>query len=155
MKVGLGYDIHIFEKNKPLMLGGVHIPDHDGLKGHSDGDCLLHAIIDAILGAAGLGDIGEYFPDTDPNIKGIDSSLILKKILTLVNDRGNSIGNVDVNIITQKPKLSPYKILIKNRVAELLGISPSLVNIKAKTKEELDAVGQGKAIECQAIVLLV
>lgn len=154
MKIGIGYDIHTFEKDKPLMLGGVHIPDHDGLKGHSDGDCLLHAITDAILGAAGLGDIGEHFPDSDHLTEGIDSALIIEKILELIYKKNYTIGNVDVNIIAQKPRLSAHKLAIRNRVAEILKISHDQVNIKAKTKEKMDAVGQEKAIECQAIVLL-
>lgn len=154
MKIGLGYDIHAFEAGKPLYLGGVIIEHPYGLKGHSDGDCLLHAIADALLGAAGLGDIGEHFPDTDPKYKNINSSLILETIYKKISDANYKICNVDVNIIAQTPKISPHKKLIQNKIASILQLRPEDVNIKAKTKENLDAVGEKKAIECQAIVLL-
>jgi len=154
MKVGIGYDIHAFEDGKALKLGGVTIPFPQGLKGHSDGDCLIHAICDALLGAACLGDIGEHYPDTDPSIKNIDSSIILIDILKKVKNKGYQIDNIDANIIAQVPKLTPYKNAIKLKLAEIIGIDPSQINIKAKTKENLDAVGRKLAIECQAIVLL-
>ena len=154
MRIGLGYDIHAFEDNKPLKLGGVTIPYHQGMKGHSDGDCLIHAICDALLGAAGLGDIGEHFPDTDMKIKNIDSRLILEDIIKKIKDKGYHIENIDVNIIAQAPKLTPHKNEIKLKLAEIMGINPSQINIKAKTKEHLDAVGERRAIECHAIVLL-
>lgn len=154
MRVGIGYDIHAFENDKPLKLGGVTIPYHQGLKGHSDGDCLIHAICDALLGAAGLGDIGEHFPDTDMKIKNIDSRIILEDILKKIKKNGFQIENLDVNIIAQAPKLTPFKNEIKQKLAEIMGIAPSQINIKAKTKEHLDAVGEKRAIECQAIVLL-
>lgn len=154
MKVGLGYDIHAFEDGRPLILGGVTINHPQGLKGHSDGDCLLHAITDALIGAAGLGDIGEHFPDTDMKFKNIDSSIILDSIYQKVVKAEYRIVNIDVNIIAQVPKMGPYKKDIKNKIASILNISPENVNIKAKTKERLDAVGEKKAIECQAIVLL-
>lgn len=155
MRIGLGYDIHAFEDGKPLKLGGVTIPFAQGLKGHSDGDCLIHAICDAILGAAGLGDIGEHFPDTNEKNKNIDSSIILKDILGKIKNKGFRVENLDVNIIAQVPKLTPFKNDIKLKLAEIMGIAPSQINIKAKTKEHLDAVGQKLAIECQAIVQLV
>lgn len=154
MKIGIGYDIHAFENNKPLKLGGVTIPYHQGLKGHSDGDCLIHAICDAMLGAAGLGDIGEYYPDSDMKIKNIDSRLILEDINQKIKNKGFKIGNLDVNIIAQAPKMTPFKNEIKLKLAEILNITPAQINIKAKTKENLDAVGEKRAIECQAIVLL-
>lgn len=154
MKVGLGYDIHAFEDGRPLILGGVTINHPQGLKGHSDGDCLLHAITDALIGAAGLGDIGEHFPDTDMKFKNIDSSIILDSIYQKVVKAEYRIVNIDANIIAQVPKMGPYKKDIKNKIASILNISPENVNIKAKTKERLDAVGEKKAIECQAIVLL-
>lgn len=155
MRIGLGYDIHAFEDGKPLKLGGVTIPFPQGLKGHSDGDCLIHAICDAILGAAGLGDIGEHFPDTDEINKNIDSRIILEDILKKIKNKGYRIENIDVNIIAQVPKLTPYKTAIKIKLAEIMAIAPSQINIKAKTKEHLDAVGQKLAIECQAIVQLI
>jgi 2-C-methyl-D-erythritol 2,4-cyclodiphosphate synthase len=155
MRIGLGYDIHAFEDNKPLKLGGVTIPHPQGLKGHSDGDCLIHAICDAILGAAGLGDIGEHFPDTDEKNKNIDSRIILEDILKKIKNKGFRIENIDVNIIAQVPKLTPFKNDIKLKLAEIMAIAPSQINIKAKTKEHLDAVGQKLAIECQAIVQLI
>ena len=154
MRIGLGYDIHAFENDKPLKLGGVTIPYHQGLKGHSDGDCLIHAIADALLGAAGLGDIGEMFPDTDMKIKNIDSRIILEKVVEKINENGFYIENLDVNIIAQAPKITPYKNEIKLKLAGILSLNPSQINIKAKTKEHLDAVGEKRAIECQAIVLL-
>lgn len=155
MRIGLGYDIHAFEDGKPLKLGGVTIPFPQGLKGHSDGDCLIHAICDAILGAAGLGDIGEHFPDTDEINKNIDSRIILEDILKKIKNKGYRIENIDVNIIAQVPKLAPFKNAIKIKLAEIMAIAPSQINIKAKTKEHLDAVGQKLAIECQAIVQLI
>lgn len=155
MRVGLGYDIHAFENDKPLKLGGVTIPYHQGLKGHSDGDCLIHAICDALLGAAGLGDIGEYFPDTDMKIKNIDSRLILEDIIKKIKAQGFRIENIDVNIIAQAPKITPFKNEIKSKLAEIMGIATHQINIKAKTKENLDAVGEKRAIECQAIALLI
>ncbi len=155
MRIGLGFDIHAFEDGKPLKLGGVTIPFPQGLKGHSDGDCLIHAICDAILGAAGLGDIGEHFPDTDEINKNIDSRIILEDILKKIKNKGYRIENIDVNIIAQVPKLAPFKNAIKIKLAEIMAIAPSQINIKAKTKEHLDAVGQKLAIECQAIVQLI
>lgn len=154
MRIGLGYDIHAFENDKPLKLGGVTIPYHQGLKGHSDGDCLIHAICDALLGAAGLGDIGEHFPDTDMKLKNIDSRIILEDIIKKIKTQGYRIENIDVNIIAQAPKITPYKVQIKNKLAEIMGLEPKQINIKAKTKENLDAVGEKRAIECQAIALL-
>lgn len=154
IRVGLGYDIHKLVPDRKLVLGGVEIPFELGLLGHSDADALLHAITDAILGAAGLGDIGEHFPDTDEHFKDADSSKLLKAALESVEAEGWSIVNVDANVIAQAPKLMPYKNKMKERIAGLLEIDTSCVNVKARTNEKLDAVGQKQAIATQAVVLL-
>ncbi len=155
MRIGLGYDIHCFEENKPLKLGGVTIPHHHGLKGHSDGDCLLHAISDAIYGALAQGDIGEHFSDKDPKNKNINSLSILQHASQLAKEMGYVISNVDSNIITQTPKLSPFKKAIQENIAKALNLKTEQVSVKAKTNEGLDAIGQEKALAAQAIVLLV
>jgi 2-C-methyl-D-erythritol 2,4-cyclodiphosphate synthase len=154
MRIGLGYDIHRLVPNRPLRLGGIEIPSPVGLLGHSDGDVLLHAICDALLGAAALGDLGEHFPDTDPALRGIDSARLVAATLEKVRAAGFRPGNLDANIIAQQPRLMPHKPAIRRRVAELLGLDPCCVSIKAKTAEGLDAIGQGQAIAAQAVVLL-
>ncbi len=154
MRVGTGYDIHRLCEGRPLILGGVEIPFELGLLGHSDGDALLHAVTDAVLGAANLGDIGELFPDDDPQYKGADSALLLQGAMTKVRAAGFTLGNLDVNVICERPKLKPFKAEIAQRVANILQIDPSSVSIKAKTKEKLGAVGRGEAIEVHCIVLL-
>lgn len=154
MRIGIGYDIHLLEPGRKLMLGGLHIPNDKGLKGHSDGDGLLHAITDALLGAAGMGDIGDHFPDTDPKYKDADSAVLLKAAFEQVKRRGFEIENIDCNIIAQAPKLKPYKSQMEARIAGLLEIETRRVNVKAKTNEGLDAVGRKEAIATQAVVLL-
>jgi 2-C-methyl-D-erythritol 2,4-cyclodiphosphate synthase len=154
MRVGLGYDIHRLVRDRPLRLGGVEIPSPLGLLGHSDGDVLLHAITDALLGAAALGDIGEHFPDTDPALQGADSARLLALIVEKVRAAGFAPVNLDATIVTQKPRLGPHKPAIRARVAELLSLDTARVNIKAKTNEGLDAVGQGLAIAAHAVVLI-
>ena len=154
MRVGIGYDIHRLVPGRWLVLGGVQIPSSLGLRGHSDSDALLHAIADALLGAAGLGDIGEHFPDTDPAYKDADSARLLTAVLAKVRAAGYGPANVDANIIAEQPRLGPYKPAIRERVAVLLGLDPSRVSIKARTHEGLDAVGRGEAIAAQAVVLL-
>jgi len=154
VRVGLGYDIHPLVPDRPLRLGGVEIPWPRGLLGHSDGDALLHAVCDALLGAAALGDLGEYFPDTDPACRGADSSRLLAAVLDKVRAAGFAPVNLDVNIIAQQPRLAPHRDAIRRRVAELLGLDPTRVNIKARTNEGLDSVGEGRAIAVQAVVLL-
>lgn len=154
MRVGLGYDIHRLVRDRPLRLGGVDIPSPLGLLGHSDADVLLHAVADALLGAAALGDIGEHFPDTDPALRGADSARLLTLIVEKVRAAGFAPLNLDATIITQQPRLGPHKAAIRARVAQLLGLDPARVNIKAKTNEGLDSVGQGLAIAAQAIVLM-
>jgi len=154
MRVGIGYDIHQLVEGRDLILGGLEIPYDKGLAGHSDADALLHAITDALLGAAGLGDIGEYFPDTDPKWKGADSGMMLKEAFKNVRRRGWEVENIDCNIIAQAPKLKPYKSQMEARIASLLEIETRRVNVKARTNEGLDAVGRGEAIITQAVVLL-
>ena len=153
-RVGQGYDLHRLVEGRPLILGGVKIDYEKGLLGHSDADALLHAITDALLGAAGLGDIGRHFPDTDPAYKGIDSKILLSEALALVVKAGWVIANVDATVIAQAPKLAPHMDKIRQSVAQSIGIDLHRVNIKAKTKEGCDAVGQKEAIEVHAIVLL-
>ncbi len=153
-RTGLGYDIHRLVEGRKLFLGGVEIPYIKGLLGHSDADALLHALCDALLGALGLGDIGEHFPDTDPKYQDIDSSRLLKMVKELVDKSGYKINNLDVIVITQEPKLGPFKKLIKEKICALLGLSLEAVNIKAKTNEGLDAVGRLEAIACLATVSL-
>ena len=151
---GQGYDLHRLGQDRPLILGGVEI-DHDkGLLGHSDADVLLHAITDALLGAAGLGDIGRHFPDTDPAYKGADSRELLRQAVQLVVKGGWAIVNVDATIIAQEPKLAPHMDRIRESVAQSIGIDLQRVNVKAKTKEGCDAVGERRAMEVHAIALL-
>lgn len=153
-RVGLGYDIHKLVQGRDLIIGGVKITHEKGLLGHSDADVLIHALIDAMLGALALDDIGTLFPDTDANYKDIDSSLLLEKVFKLVKNKGYSIVNIDCNIIAQEPKMMPYIPKMKTVLAKILEISPNDISIKAKTKENLDAVGQKLAIEANAVVLL-
>ncbi len=153
-RIGMGYDIHRLVEGRPLKLGGIAIPFARGLLGHSDGDALLHAITDAVLGGAALPDIGELFPDDDPGWKDADSTRLLALAMEKVTEAGYRVRNVDVNILAQRPKLSPYKGAIREKVAELLRVPPVDVSIKAKTRERLDAVGRGEAIEVHCVVLL-
>jgi len=153
VKVGLGYDVHKFEKGRKLILGGVEIPYDKGLAGHSDADVLIHALIDAILGAAGLGDIGEHFPDTEIAYKDIDSSLLLKKVLAIIENKFR-VNNVDCIIVAQRPKLSPYKEQIRIKLSELLKIEKKRINVKAKTEEGLGFTGRQEGIKAYVIVSL-
>ena len=154
MRIGIGYDIHRLVAERPLRLGGVDVPAPIGLLGHSDGDVLLHAICDALLGAAALGEIGEMFPDTDPAYKDIDSARLLAATLDKVRAAGFAPVNLDANILAQRPRLAPHKAAVRQRVAELLGLDPARVSIKVRSNEGLDAVGRGEAIAVQAVVLL-
>lgn len=154
IRVGEGWDVHALVEGRPLILGGVHIPYEKGLLGHSDADALLHAITDALLGAAGLGDIGRHFPDTDPAFKGADSTVLLAEALRQVQARGWRLVNVDSTIVAQAPKLAPHIEGIRARVAEVLGLSAEDVNVKAKTAEKMGPVGEGRSIEARAVVLL-
>ena len=153
-RIGIGYDIHRLVEDRKLFLGGVEVPYLKGLLGHSDGDALLHAVCDAFLGAIGEGDIGEHFPDTDPKYHGISSIELLKVAAQLVATRGFQIGNIDVVVIAQEPRLSPFKKQMQNRIAQVLKIKEECVNIKAKTNEGLGELGEKKAIACYAVVML-
>jgi 2-C-methyl-D-erythritol 2,4-cyclodiphosphate synthase len=154
-RVGLGYDIHPLVAGRPCILGGVNIPSPVGPDGHSDADVLLHAVADAILGAAGLRDIGHYFPNTDASLKGLDSALIVKKAVAEAKAQGGwMVGNVDIVIIGERPKVMAHVEAMKAKVAEIIGISPAQVGIKATTNEGMDSIGQGKALAVQAICLI-
>jgi 2-C-methyl-D-erythritol 2,4-cyclodiphosphate synthase len=154
-RVGEGCDIHILVPGRPLMLGGVQVPHSMGLMGHSDADALLHAITDALLGAVGLGDIGRHFPDTDPAFKGADSAILLGEAMNRVRAAGYELGNLDATVIAQAPKLAPHIPAMCERIAAVLGVAVTQVNVKAKTAEKLGPVGQGLAMEARAAVLLI
>jgi len=153
-RVGEGWDVHALVPGRPLIIGGVHVPHHQGLLGHSDADVLLHAITDALLGAAALGDIGRHFPDTDERFKGADSSVLLAEAARRVREAGFEIGNVDSTVIAQAPKLAPYIEGMREGIARTLGVAPAQVNVKAKTAEKIGPVGQGLSIEARAVALL-
>ncbi len=154
-RVGLGYDIHPLVAGRPCILGGVNIPSPVGPEGHSDADVLLHAVADAILGAAGLRDIGHYFPNTDASLKGLDSAVIVRKAVAEAKAQGGwSVGNVDIVIIGERPKVMAHVDAMKAKVAEIIGITPSQVGIKATTNEGMDSIGQGKALAVQAICFI-
>lgn len=154
MRIGLGYDIHALEEGRKMVLGGVSFEYGKGLKGHSDGDVLLHAVTDAILGALGAGDIGMRFPDTDPAYKDADSKELLKEVVSEMKSKGYSVVNLDSVVVAEEPKISPLKEEIVLCISSILGVSKDKVNVKGKTSEKLGPVGEGKAIEAQAIVLL-
>ena len=154
IRVGEGWDVHALVEGRQLILGGIAIPYEKGLLGHSDADALLHAITDALLGAAGLGDIGRHFPDTDARFKGADSSVLLAQAAARVRAQGWQIGNVDSTIIAQAPKMAPHIPAMRERIAATLGLAAEQVNVKAKTAEKLGPVGQGLSIEARAVVLL-
>lgn len=153
-RIGIGYDIHQLTQGRDLIIGGVKITHEKGLLGHSDADVLIHAIIDAMLGALALADIGTLFPDTDKKFKDIDSTILLKKVYEEITSRGWSIENIDSNIIAQKPKMMPFIPKMKDVLCSVLDLNAENLSIKAKTKEKLDAVGQELAIEANAVVLL-
>ncbi len=155
MRVGIGYDIHPFEPGRVLMLGGIKIEGSWGLRGHSDADVLLHAIGDALLGAAALGDLGDHFPDSDPKWKDAPSAVLLADILSKVKNEGFEPGNVDATIIAERPRIGPHRAAIRDRVGSLLGLHADAVNIKATTHEGLGALGKGQGIAVMAIVSLV
>ncbi len=153
-RIGEGWDCHALVPGRKLIIGGVEIPHSTGLLGHSDADVLLHAIIDALLGAAGLGDIGSHFSDTDVKFKGADSMLLLVEAAALVSAKGYKIGNIDSTVIAQSPKLATYIPAMRQRIADALGLDVNRVNVKAKTAEKLGPVGQGLSMEARAVVLL-
>ena len=155
MRIGFGYDSHVFtDAAKPLVLGGVLISDSPGLKAHSDGDVLIHAVIDALFGAAALGDIGSHFPDTDAAWKGADSALLLETAMAEVRAAGHQLGNLDVTVICERPRLRPHVEAIRARLARILGVDVAQVSVKGKTNEKMDDVGAGKGIVVHAAVLL-
>ena len=153
-RIGEGWDIHALVEGRKLVLGGVEIAFHKGLLGHSDADALLHAITDALLGAAALGDIGTLFPDTDVKFKGADSAVLLAEAVAQVRARGFEISNVDCTVVAQAPKLAPYPQSMRARIAQILGIAVDQVNVKAKTAEKMGPVGEGMAMEARAVALL-
>ena len=154
MRIGQGFDTHALVAGRKLIIGGVDIPHDKGLAGHSDADVLIHAVCDALLGAAGLGDIGTHFPDTDPRYKGIDSRKLLREVAQLLRVKKLKIANVDATIIAQAPKMAPHIPAMRANLAADLGIAPEDVNIKAKTTEKLGFVGRGEGIAAEAIALL-
>lgn len=154
LRIGEGWDIHALVDGRKLILGGVEIPYSKGLLGHSDADALLHAITDAVLGAAALGDIGTHFPDTDARFKGADSALLLAEATRRVREQGFEIGNVDSTVVAQAPRLAPHIPAMRRRIAQVLGVDLSQVNVKAKTAEKMGPVGEGQAIEARAVILL-
>ncbi|KAJ7565305.1 hypothetical protein O6H91_02G056000 [Diphasiastrum complanatum] len=153
-RVGHGFDLHRLEPGLPLIIGGIDIPHERGCEAHSDGDVLLHCIVDAILGALSLPDIGQIFPDTDPKWRGAASSVFVKEAVKLMHEAGYVLGNIDATLILQKPKLSPHKESIRKNLCELLGADPAVVNIKAKTHEKVDSLGENRSIAAHTVVLL-
>ena len=154
MRIGHGYDVHKLVEGRDLILGGVKIPYEKGLLGHSDADVLLHAVSDALLGAAALGDIGQHFPDTDPQYKGVDSLKLLACVMQKLHRAGYRVENVDVTMIAQRPKLMPYIPQMRENIANTLGVSLSQVNVKATTEELLGFTGDGSGMSCHAVCLL-
>lgn len=154
MRIGHGYDVHKLAENRDLIIGGVKIPYEKGLLGHSDADVMLHAVSDALLGAAGLGDIGKHFPDTDPKYKGADSLELLRIVAKLVGEKGYRVSNIDVTMIAQKPKLKDYLPRMGENIAAAVGIGADRVNVKATTEEHLGFTGTGEGMSCHAVCLL-
>lgn len=154
MRIGHGYDVHKLVEGRDLILGGVKIPYEKGLLGHSDADVLLHAVSDALLGAAGLGDIGKHFPDTDPKYKGADSLELLRIVGKLVQEKGYQVSNIDVTMIAQRPKLKDYIPAMAENIASAVGIASDRVNVKATTEEHLGFTGEGLGMSCHAVCLL-
>ncbi len=155
MRIGFGFDVHTFEEGDHLMIGGVRIPFHKKFKAHSDGDVVLHALTDAILGAAKAGDIGTLFPDTDPAFKGADSRVLLKQAYKLVFDKGYRIGNIDITVLAERPKILPHRAAIEQIIAGDLAISMNDINVKATTMEKMGFVGREEGIAAQVAVLLI
>jgi 2-C-methyl-D-erythritol 2,4-cyclodiphosphate synthase len=154
VRTGLGIDTHAFADDRPLILGGVDIPHAQGLAGHSDADVLTHAVIDALLGAAALGDIGQHFPDTDPRFAGADSLDLLRAVVTDLGERGFAIGNVDATVVLERPKLAPYRDAIRDSLAGALGLAADAVNVKATTGERMGFVGRGEGAAALAVATL-
>lgn len=154
MRIGTGYDVHKLVEGRKLIIGGVEIPYEKGLLGHSDADVLVHAIMDALLGAAALGDIGKHFPDKDPKYKGADSLMLMREVRRILDENGFEIENVDSTIIAQAPKMSPHIEEMRRKIAEALGIDVSQVSVKATTEERLGFTGRGEGISAQAVALI-
>ncbi len=154
-RIGHGYDVHRFTEGRPLILGGVFVPYERGLLGHSDADVLLHAIMDAVLGALALGDIGKHFPDTDERYRGADSAALARAVFLKMQDAGYRVGNVDATVIAQRPKLSPYLSAMRERIAEIFSCDLSAVSVKATTEEGLGFTGSGEGMAAHAVCLLV
>ena len=154
MRIGHGYDVHRLVEGRDLILGGVMIDYEKGLLGHSDADVLLHAVSDALLGAAGLGDIGRHFPDTDPKYKGADSLELLREVYRKISEKGFRVGNIDVTMIAQKPKLKDFIPQMQENIAAAVGVTPDRVNVKATTEEKLGCTGSGEGMACHAVCLL-
>lgn len=154
MRVGHGYDVHRLAEGRKLILGGVDIPWERGLLGHSDADVLTHAVMDALLGAAGLGDIGTHFPDTDPAYAGADSMKLLAHVVELLREQGFSVGNVDATVLAQRPKLAPHIPAMRDNLARVMGVSPDRVNVKATTEEGLGFTGSGEGMAAHAVALI-
>jgi 2-C-methyl-D-erythritol 2,4-cyclodiphosphate synthase len=155
MRIGSGFDVHAFGPGDFVMLGGVRVAHTHGVVAHSDGDVVLHALTDALLGAAGLGDIGQHFKDTDPRWKGADSKHFVRAVMDMLRARGLRVGNADVTVLAERPKLSPVRDEIRRQVAELLQVDPERVNVKATTTEKLGFLGRAEGIAAQAVVLLI
>lgn len=154
MRIGHGYDVHRLTEGRDLILGGVRVPHSLGLDGHSDADVLTHAVMDALLGAAALGDIGRHFPDTDPQYKGISSLKLLAAVRELIYGKGYRISNIDVTVLAQKPKLAPYIAQMEQNLSQVLGLEPGRINVKATTEEHLGFTGREEGIACHAVCLL-
>lgn len=157
IRIGQGFDVHRFappEANRPLVLMGLQIAHDRGLAGHSDADVMIHALMDALLGAAGLGDIGQHFPDTDAAFRGIDSTVLLERVMTSLGERGWRVGNADVLLIGERPKIGPHREAMRARIAPLLGVPVEALNVKATTTEQLGFTGRGEGLAAQAVVLL-
>ena len=155
MRIGHGYDVHRLVEGRKLILGGVEIPHHLGLDGHSDADVLVHAIMDALLGAAALGDIGKLFPDTDNAYLGIDSMILLARVVAAIQEKGYEVGNVDATVLAQKPKLAPHIPVMRTRIAAVLGVDEDQVNVKATTEERLGFTGKEEGIAAHAVCLII
>lgn len=155
MRIGMGIDVHRLERGRPLIIGGVTIDYPKGLKGHSDADVLAHAICDALLGAAGLGDIGTHFPDTDPSYAGIDSMVLLSRSVSAVREKGYAIGNIDATVVAQAPRLAGYRDAMTQRLADAMAVRTDQINIKATTTEGLGYAGRGEGIAAHCVALLV
>jgi 2-C-methyl-D-erythritol 2,4-cyclodiphosphate synthase len=154
VRTGLGIDTHAFAPGRPLILGGVDIPHEEGLTGHSDADVLTHAVIDALLGAAGLGDIGRHFPDTDPRFKDADSLELLRTVVVYLGERGFAIGNVDATVVLERPRLAPFRDAIRDNLAGALGLPPGSVGVKATTGEGMGFVGRGEGAAAMAVATI-